>query len=149
MTYNVVVSSFVGIRIQLKQLIYCLTEENRKQIMELLDDLPTFIEDENETLNEPFHDFMYKMRNKKKQNIEIFKRSFEEYSASLLNEYVCIPFHDLAALDRCGHRRTGINGVCEDYDPSVLPSIREINDHFYALNLSEFKVVYLLRLHEG
>jgi hypothetical protein len=148
MTWDVSVSSSVGIRIKLEQVILCLTAENRAQLMELLDG-SAFIDDENETLNESFRELMNEMRDSTAQDLESFTMDFREIAGSLCEEYVCIPFFEVAGIDRFGYGRTGTNGSYTAYNPSEMPSVRDVEDNFHALGLTEFQVAHLISLSEG
>jgi hypothetical protein len=89
------------------------------------------------------------MRHKTAQDLKSFKMDFKEIAGSLCKECVCIPFLEVVGVDRYGHGRSGTNGSYTAYDPSEIPSVRDVDDNFHALGLTKFQVGHLIRLNEG
>lgn len=171
------VTSSIGIRIALKDLINSINEDNYKQIKKEFLTYESLIDDDNDSYNSIYSliihgdisddykcDQNYKEYKeyletncRKYGNINIYKNGEEKKCTydkddenNLYNQCVLIPQQKLLSTERYGYDRNGTNGSSVKVEKFNLNDIyKNINDKMTSLNIKNYAIVFIVSQHSS
>ena len=165
---------YVGISIEIKELLSLMTEENYKEIRNSFLCYKSVINDSNSSYNDMYNSIIngedftrndyyvdlscYDYKEYKEYLLKDFTlygsckilKYEEDNKENLYHQNLMVPFNKIITTERWGYSRDGTNGSCCDLNINSIAEYKEeIENKMKNLNISGYSIVFILSQHAG